>query len=209
MRVMSETREIGVFSLDPRQASPLAVGMMVQPWMVLVRPPMDDLAATGGGHLNGTLRVLVAPIDDPTDAVTGTVAFEDALDQGLLAVVQLDRDVSWPYQPIGFGELTDEEGLVHTVHRHLQEAGPSSTEAESATLRSKSAAGVTAETTPFEAGGPTVRAWSELRPNAWPDGRSWPPSGDALTHWGICSIIPCCWGCPRNPRCVAPPKPIR
>jgi hypothetical protein len=188
MKGMYQTRITGVFSVAQRESAPLATGVMVQPWMLLVVPPMDLLTAEGEGKANGTLRVLVAPLDDLSDAVTGSVAFSDPLDEGLLAAVQLDRDMPWPFRPIVFDDVDDEESTVHAVHRHLRQADRGQPAA--ATLLN-----------------PTV-PWSRTRPETWPDGRSWPPSGDSLTHRGICSVIPCCWGCPANPRCVVPPPPV-
>jgi hypothetical protein len=96
MQSMSVIYTLGVFSLAQRESVLLATGVMVQPWMLLTAPPMDLLAAEGEGKANGTLRVLVSPLDDLSDAVTGSVVFNDPLDEGLLAAVQLDRDRQWP-----------------------------------------------------------------------------------------------------------------
>src|SRR4051794_7226373 len=105
---MAHKNELGVFSLDRSVDGPLATALAVQPWMVLVKPPLRALAELGEGLPNGSLRVLVAMLNRPQQAVTGSVVFSDPLDTGLLAAVQLDRDMDWPVRPVRFTDAEDE-----------------------------------------------------------------------------------------------------
>lgn len=184
-------KKVGVFSLGHRVEEPLATAEPLQPWLVLVNPPLEALAELGAGRPNGSLRVLVAALDDPQDAVTGSVVFEDALDQGLLAAVQLDKDMSWPFRPVEFRDPDDESAAVDDVHRLLRLRGEGAVPARAGAAHPLSAA-------PPEG----AIEWPSDRPPTWPPGRSWPPEGgDPRSHRGICSVFPCCWGCPPNSKC--------
>lgn len=213
LRSMPSLSKISVQALGAegaRTGAPVP-GALVQPWLVMLKPPFEELAdrAAAGGR-NGDLRVVVE-IDDADETIPGAVYFDDPLDQGLLAAVLLDRPSRAEVVPLPVPVDHRPSAALAAVYGYLDAIG---TDAAVPLV-------FASPPTPH----PTETALPELQlgwppadlphvpPQGWPPAVPWPPSGDVDSLRLICWMMPCLRCCPHNNGCTVPdpvlPTPVQ